>query len=37
MAEQVKEMGTFFSYQGNIEHENNHFFDISGALMVTGG
>lgn len=34
--EQIKEMGPHFRYNGDHATDNQHTFDLSGALMVTG-
>ena len=33
---QCRDMGQWFKYDGDVEEENHHMFDISGALLVTG-
>ena len=36
MLEQVQEMGPHFRYSGDHSEDNQYFFDLSGALMITG-
>lgn len=34
---QCQDMGQWFSYGGDVDDENRHLFDISGAMLITGG